>query len=268
MGMSGIHLNVNDFYSLRTIRKIMAAEKHPNAFWYGDSGDDPTKPVLIVISGMTSFSFIFGEWAERVSKKFAIFAIESYHAVMEDRLTDLDSLVDIYLEYVKDVVNTRHIAAIVGFCVGGEQGLVMARKLYNDSDYKPRVVVLDGELDRDMSLQRLTINSYFFPFFSEERNRRRAELDIYLMETMPVETYNGPVSALIAESYTGLSPVSGTEKDPEVIRRELAEHNTSESRWKYRYPDCEVIYIPGNHNQYLVTKESLDPIVEYCLNNL
>lgn len=268
MGMSGIHLNVNDFYSLRTIRKIMAAEKHPNAFWYGDSGDDPTKPVLIVISGMTSFSFIFGEWAERVSKKFAIFAIESYHAVMEDRLTDLDSLVDIYLEYVKDVVNTRHIAAIVGFCVGGEQGLVMARKLYNDSDYKPRVVVLDGELDRDMSLQRLTINSYFFPFFSEERNRRRAELDIYLMETMPVETYNGPVSALISESYTGFSPVSGTEKDPEVIRRELAEHNTSESRWKYRYPDCEVIYIPGNHNQYLVTKESLDPIVEYCLNNL
>jgi len=261
-------LTVNDFYSLRTIRNIMAAEKHPNAFWYGDSGEDTSKPVLIVISGMTSFSFIFGEWAKRVSKKFAIFAIESYHTIMEDNLTDLNSLVDIYLEYVKDVVKTRQIAAIVGFCVGGEQGLVMARKLYNNSDYKPRVVVLDGELDRDMSLQRLTISSYFFPFFNEERNKRRAELDIFLMETMPVETYNGPVTALIAESYTGVSPVSGTEKDPEVIRRELAEHNTSESRWKFRYPDCEVIYIPGNHNEYLVTKESRDPIVEYFLNNI
>lgn len=269
MGMSGVHLTANDFYSLRTIRRIMAAEKHPNAFWYGDSGEDPSKPVLIVISGMTSFDFIFGEWAEKVSKKYAIFAIESYHTILEDRITTLETLVDTYyMDYVKDVVKTRTIKAIVGFCVGGEQGLVLARRLYQDSEYKPRVVVLDGELDRDMSLQRLTISSYYFPFFNEDRNKRRAELDIYLMETMPVETYNGPVTALIAKDYTGMSPVSGTEKAPEVIRRELAEHNTSEARWKFRYPDCDVRYIPGNHNEYLVTKESRDPIVDYFLNIL
>jgi len=268
MGMSGIHLTANDFYSLRTIRRIMAAEKHPNAFWYGHSGDDPNKPVLIVISGMTSFSFIFGEWAEKVSKKYAIFAIESYHTVLEDKVTNLESLVDIYEEYVKEVIETRQIKAIVGFCVGGEQGLVLARRYYNNSDYKPRVVVLDGELDRDMSLQRLTIKSYYFPFFNEDRNARRAEVDIYLMETMPVETYNGPVTAILAESYTGMSPVSGTMKDPEVIKRELAEHNTSEQRWKFRYPDCEVLFIPCNHNEYLVTKDSRDRLVDYFLNKL
>lgn len=268
MGMSGIHLTANDFYSLRTIRRIMAAEKHPNAFWYGHSGDDPNKPVLIVISGMTSFSFIFGDWAEKVSKKYAIFAIESYHTVLEDKVTNLESLVDIYEEYVRDVIKTRQIKAIVGFCVGGEQGLVLARRYYNNSDYKPRVIILDGELDRDMSLQRLTIKSYYFPFFNEDRNARRAEVDIYLMETMPVETYNGPVTAILAESYTGMSPVSGTMKDPEVIKRELAEHNTSEQRWKFRYPDCEVLFIPCNHNEYLVTKDSRDRLVDYFLNKL
>lgn len=268
MGMSGIHLTANDFYTLRTIRRIMAAEKHPNAFWYGHSGDDPNKPVLIVISGMTSFSFIFGDWAEKVSKKYAIFAIESYHTVLEDKVTNLESLVDIYEEYVKEVIATRQIKAIVGFCVGGEQGLVLARRYYNNSDYKPRVVILDGELDRDMSLQRLTIKSYYFPFFNEDRNARRAEVDIYLMETMPVETYNGPVTAILAESYTGMSPVSGTMKDPEVIKRELAEHNTSEQRWKFRYPDCEVLFIPCNHNEYLVTKDSRDRLVDYFLNKL
>ena len=33
---TGVHLTANDFYSLRTIRRIMAAEKHPNAFWFGN----------------------------------------------------------------------------------------------------------------------------------------------------------------------------------------------------------------------------------------
>lgn len=268
MDVSGVHLNVNDFYSLRTIRKIMAAENHPNAFWYGNSGDDPAKPVLIVISGLTSFSFIFGEWAERVSEKYAIFAIESYHSILEDKESDVDSLVTIYEGYVRDIVKTRKIAAITGFCVGGEQGLVLARRLYNNSEQKPPVIVLEGELDRDMSIQRLTIESYFFPFYSPQRNLRRANLDIGLMESMPEETYNGPVTAILTDSYTSVSPISGTEKKPEVVKRELEEHYSKEKRWKYRYPDCNIIFVHGNHNEFLVTPESKDFLVDYFLHSL
>ena len=119
-----------------------------------------------------------------------------------------------------------------------------------------------------MSIQRMTIESYFFPFFSAERNLRRANLDIGLMESMPEETYNGPVTAILTDSYTTLSPISGTEKKPEVVKLELEEHYSKEKRWKYRYPDCKVIFIHGNHNEFLVTRESKDFLVDYFLNVL
>lgn len=269
MGMSGIHLTANDFYTLRTIRKVMAADKHPNAFWYGDSGNDPDKPVIIVISGFTSFSFIFGEWAERISHKFAIFALESYHTIMEDRLTDMNGIVDEYVKLVQDVVKTRNVVAITGFCAGGEQALPLAARLYNQSAHKPHVIVLDGELDRDISLQQKMRALYFFPFYNEARNNARTDLDINLMATMPEETYNGPVTAFISSIYTEGSAVNtGAEKSPEVKRLEKEEFFTNEQRWKNRYPDCEVIQHPTDHNGFLITRESKDILVDYFLKNV
>jgi len=269
MGMSGFHLTANDFYTLRTIRKVMTAEKHPNAFWYGDSGNDPEKPVIIVISGFTSFSFIFGEWAERISHKFAIFALESYHTIMEDRLTDINGLVDEYVKLVQDVVNTRNVVAITGFCAGGEQALALAARLYNQQEHKPHVIVLDGELDRDISLQQKMRPLYFFPFFSEARNNARTDLDINLMATMPEETYNGRVTSIISSIYTEGSAVNtGAEKSPEVKRMEKEEFFTNEQRWKNRYPDCEVIQHPTDHNGFLITRESKNILVDYFLKNV
>ena len=268
MGMSGFHLTVNDFYTLRTIRKIMAVEKHPNAFWYGNGANEPEKPVIIVVSGFTSFDFVFDEWASKISHKFAIFAIESYHTVTEDKLTDMNGLIDIYERYVKDVVKTRKVAIITGFCAGGEQALVLATRLYNNSAHKPHVVVLDGELDRDIELQEMMRTALFFPFYNDELNNRRADLDIHLMATMPEEPYNGRVTAIISGNYTDASAVGGAEKSPEAKRREKEEFFTNEQRWKNRYPDCEVIKHPVNHNEFLITQASKDAIVDYFLNNI
>jgi len=269
MGMSGFHLTANDFYSLRTIRRIMAAEKHPNAFWYGNGENEPEKPVIIVISGYTSFDFLFGEWAHNISHKFAIFAIESYHTIMEDRLTDINGLVDIYETYVQDVVKERHVVAITGFCAGGEQALALAARIYNKRDYKPRVVVLDGELDRDINIQNMLKPAYFFPHLNEERNNKRADLDINLMATMPEETYNGPVTSIVSTIYTENSAVSaGFVKSPELKKLEKAEFLTNEKRWKRRYPQCEIIRSHTNHNQFLITQESKDAVVDYFLNNI
>ena len=269
MGMSGFHLTANDFYSLRTIRRIMSAEKHPNAFWYGNGEKEPEKPVIIVISGYTSFDFLFGEWAQNVSHKFAVYAIESYHTIMEDRLTDINGLVDIYETYVKDVVKERHVAAITGFCAGGEQALALAARIYNKQDYKPRVVVLDGELDRDIKIQQMLKPAYFFPHLNEERNNKRADLDINLMATMPEETYNGPVTSIVSTIYTESSAVSaGFVKSPELRKLEKAEFLTNEKRWKRRYPQCEIIQSHTDHNQFLITQESKDMVVDYFLNNI
>ena len=159
--------------------------------------------------------------------------------------------------------------AITGFCAGGEQALVLAMRLYNDKAHKPHVVVLDGELDRDISLQREMLSAYFFPFYNEERNRARADLDFSLMETMPEETYNGPVTSIISGIYTDESAVSGTDdKSPEVKQREKDEFFTNEQRWKNRYPDCKVIKTPTNHNQFLITRESKNYLVDYFLKNV
>ncbi len=269
MGMSGVHLNVNDFYSLRSIRRIMAAEKHPNYFWYGNGENEAEKPVIIVISGYTSFDFLFGEWAQKISNKFAIYAIESYHTIMQDRLTDIDGLVDIYETYVQDVVKERRVAAITGFCSGGEQALALAARIYNKQDYKPRVVVLDGELDRDIHIQQMLKPALFFPHLNEERNNKRADLDINLMATMPEETYNGPVTSIVSTIYTETSAVSaGFVKSPELKKLEKAEFLTNEQRWKRRYPNCEIVHSHTDHNQFLITQESKDMIVDYFLNNI
>ena len=269
MGISGFHLNPNDFYTWRTIRKIMSADKHPNAFWFDLSSADSGKPVIIVISGYTSFSFLFDEWARRISHKFDIFAIESYHTVTEDKLMDMKDLLDIYESYVRDVVKTRNVVAITGFCAGGEQALPLAARLYNKAAHKPRVVVLDGELDRDIELQELLRPVLFFPFYSEERNNRRADLDIHLMATQPEETYNGPVTSIVSTHYTEESAVSvGYVKPDDVKTREKAEFATNEQRWKNRYPDCEIIESPTNHNEFLITRESKNMIVDYFLKNI
>jgi amino acid adenylation domain-containing protein len=269
MGMSGIHLTANDFYTRRTIRGIMSAEKHPNAFWFGHGEVETEKPVIIVISGYTSFDFLFGEWAQNISHKFAIFAIESYHTVLQDELTDINGLIDVYVKYVENVVKTRNVVCLTGFCAGGEQALALAARLYNDKPEKPRVVVLDGELDRDTAIQKLLKPAYFFPHLSEERNNRRADLDINLMATMPEETYNGPVTSIVSTIYTEDSAVSaGFVKSPELKKMEKAEFLTNEARWKRRYPNCEIIRSHTNHNQFLITQESKDAVVDYFLNNI
>ena len=269
MGISGFHLTANDFYTRRTIRGIMSAERHPNAFWYGKGEVETEKPVIIVISGYTSFDFLFGEWAQEICHKFAIFAIESYHTVMQDQLTDVKGLVDVYEQYVQDIVKKRHVVCITGFCAGGEQALALAARLYNDKAEKPHVVVLDGELDRDIALQELLRPAYFFPHLNDERNNRRADLDIKLMATMPEETYNGPVTSIVSTHYAEESAVSaGYVKPADVKAREKAEFATNEQRWKNRYPDCEIIHHPTNHNQFLITQESKDTIVNYFLNNV
>lgn len=267
MGMSGINLTVNDFYTLRTIRRIMAAEKHPFAFWYEDSGKDPGKPVIIVLGGFTSFTFIFDDWAKKVSKKYAIFAVESYHTITDDKLVDMDGLVDLYIPLVKEVVETRNVVCLTGFCAGGEQALALAIRLYNDKPYKPRVVVLDGELDRDISLQEAVKPAYFFPFYDDVRNNARADLDIHLMATMPEEAYKGPVTSIISDIYTDESAVSTFKKTPEMMQREKEEFFTNEARWKRRYPDCELIKSPTNHNEFLITRESKDFIADYFLHH-
>lgn len=266
---TGVHLTANDFYSLRTIRRIMAAEKHPNAFWFGNGENEPEKPVIIVISGFTSFDFLFGEWAQKVSQKYAIYAIESYHTIMEDQVTDMNGLLDIYQTYIERIVKERNVAVITGFCAGGEQALALAARIYNKQSYKPRVIVLDGELDRDIKIQEMIMPGYYFPHLSEERNKHRGELDVKLMATMPEETYNGPVTSIVSTHFTEAIPInSNFVKSPELREMELAEFKTNEQRWKKRYPQCEIVHSDTDHFQFLTTRESKDQIADYFLHSL
>ena len=150
-----------------------------------------------------------------------------------------------------------------------KQALALAARIYNKQDYKPRVVVLDGELDRDIHIQQMLKPAYFFPHLNEERNNKRADLDINLMATMPEETYNGPVTSIVSTIYTETSAVSaGFVKSPELKKLEKAEFLTNEQRWKRRYPNCEIVHSHTDHNQFLITQESKDMIVDYFLNNI
>ena len=72
-----------------------------------------------------------------------------------------------------------------------------------------------------------------------------------------------------AADVTGKICVIGAKLNEEALEKlEKAEFLTNEKRWKRRYPQCEIIQSHTDHNQFLITQESKDMVVDYFLNNI
>ena len=74
----GMYYSVEDIYTNRTIRNIVANHKNRKAYWYNDPEGNTEKPVIVVVSGYSSFNFLYTKWAEELKDEFSIFVLESY----------------------------------------------------------------------------------------------------------------------------------------------------------------------------------------------
>ena len=92
---------------------------------------------------------------------------------------------------------------------------------------------------------------------SEELNKHRTEQDDILLRTTPDFLYQGKVVSFISsefvDCYSYLDP-NPSEYKIDCMKEFLA---SAPARWKHRYPNCEVIMYPTNHDLFWRSEPSL-----------
>lgn len=260
----GIYTTVEEIYQLRTIRKIADNYICPLSYWYNDPQGKTDKPVIIVISGYTSFSFLYKTWAEQLKDLYYIYVVETYHNILKEVVTSLEDLNTIYEELTHEVAEKYNVVAYTGFCLGGEQALYLAHKRYQNSEKKPYVVVVDGEVRRDTDPDHFIALNW--PFFTTEQNRQRELVDLKLMETMPDFIYEGPVVSILSDKFAQQQTVMPDEQltiSEEKMNWYRIYFERTPRWWKEDYPDCELFTVPADHFSMLRTPESINPYVQY-----
>lgn len=261
----GFYVGAQTIARFRTIRRILKNTNSPDHYWYNDD-DTTTKPVIICISGFVGFNYMYTQMMDRLTDKFSIYVVESYQPIIgPDRYVTYDELMQLYIERIQSVVDRHTIAAFTGVCYGGEHALRLAHLLYHDKPYKPAVVCLDGEVDRDITPENNPVT--YFPFFSEELNKHRTEQDYRLVSTIPDFVYQGKVVSFICsefvDCYSYLDP-NPSEHKIDCMKEALA---SAAARWKKRYPDCEIIMYPTNHDTFWRSEPSLTMTAD-CFNRI
>lgn len=261
----GFYIQATDITRYRSIRNILQNTNSPDHYWYNDD-DTTTKPVIICLAGFTGFSYMYTQMMDRLTDRFSIYVVEAYHLIIgPERYATTDELMDMYIERIKPVIDNHVVAAFTGVCYGGEQALYLAHRLYHDKQRKPAVVCLDGEVDRDITPEKNPVT--YFPFFSEELNRHRTEQDDLLQRTTPDFVYQGKVVSFISsefvDCYSYLDP-NPSEYKVDCMKAALA---SAPARWKRRYPDCEVIMYPTNHDSFWRSEPSLTMTAD-CFNRI
>lgn len=260
----GLYISVDDIYRYRTIRKIVQNHSMSLSYWFNEPL--PGKPVLVIISGYTSFAFLYSAFAKALSDKYSIYVFESYHDYPEELRSSTSELVDYYLEVLLPIVRQYGVDVITGFCLGGELGLLLAHELYNKASILPHVVVLDGEVGRSKSEDEVV--PLYFDFFSDEINAKRNKLDMRLIETIPDFRYEGEVTSILSKHFmSDISPFSKRlvvtemhKKYAKIFFDRAAEY------WQMYYPDCHIMYVNADHWSFLRFPESLKPICTYFSN--
>lgn len=257
----GLYVSVKDIYRQRTLQKIIHNRSKNLNYWYNEPL--PGKPVLVIVSGYTSFSFLYTEVAEAIADLYSIYVLESYHEYPEEATRSCDTLIQKYIHILLPIIKEYRIAAITGFCLGGELGLYLAHELHKRFSLLPSVIVLDGEVCRSKVKEEYI--PLYFDFLPDRVNARRYHRDIDLATSFPDFRYEGRVTSILANRFTSdLSP-SSKKIVPSKRQKECARlfYDRTPKMWKQYYPDCELLYVEADHWSFLHTKENTGPIITY-----
>lgn len=261
--VSGLHFTIEDIYQNRSIRNIVNNHKSRISYWFNEPSEE--KPVLILVSGYTSFSLIFQNMAKALQDAYSIYVLESYHEYPMDYLSSCDSLTDVYVDLLRPIASKYQIKAISGFCLGGEIGLALAKKMSETLSIFPHVVVLDGEVARSNKAEENI--PVYFDMFPHELNVKRNTIDWKLMTTLDNLDYKGQITSILCSRFfTNLSPFSMRLKVTELQAKCAKEFFDRAPRyWEKYYPECTILYVDADHSTLIPRPESKYPIYNYFL---
>lgn len=262
---SGFTCTVDEIYRYRTIRRIADNHLYRISWWYNDPAEHPERPVIIFICGYPHFAYN-EDLVQQFVDKYNVFVIEGFHNIFcfeLDITTPL--LVEIYKLIVKPVLEQYRVVAYMGYCMGGEQALVVAHDLHNDSDHKPHVIIVDGEIRRDKDPDHYI--ALRWPVFTDEQNEMRRQLDVTLFATFPDEKiYNGPVASFLCRYFDEQQAWTAEEQ------KEIPEYKMDIYRqrfrdmadiWRSDYPNADIITIEGSHYTCMHNPECLKTVSDY-----
>ncbi len=262
---SGFTCTVDEIYRYRTIRKIADNHLYRISWWYNNPEDHPDRPVIIFVCGYPHFAYN-EDLVQQFVEDYNIFVIEGFHNIFcfEINITT-PQLIEFYKLIVAPVLEKYRVVAYVGYCWGGEQALALAHDLHNDSEHKPYVAVVDGEIRRDKDPDHYI--PLRWPVFTAEQNDLRLQLDMLLLSTVPDENiYNGPVVSFLCR-YFDEQQAWTPEEQKEIpdwkmdLYRER--FRNSAKIWKKDYPQVDIIMLEGSHYTCMHNKECLQTIKEY-----
>ncbi len=260
--IAGNAISVNEIYENRTIRKALQAHKERLSFWYNEPRKE--KPVLVIVSGYTSFRFLYATVAKELSPYYSIYVLESYHEYPDHLVTSTEVLTDYYASLLEPISREHQVAALTGFCMGGEIGLYLAHKMnLKNPAFLPEVVVLDGEVNRSKNEEDgIPLK---FDFLSEEMNEKRCKLDFILTFGIPDFRYRGAVTSILSKNYVEeLSPFYEWNEEKKQADLSLKFFEQTPDDWKSFYPDCRIIYAENtDHWNYLHNEESTQVIINH-----
>ena len=260
LAFTSFYISAKDFIDNKTIRQIAANHAATPCYWY--NSPDKHRPVMIIVSGYTSFSFLYTKWVRNIQDHYSIFVIESYHDTME--VMDMDTLTDKYYDMVKSVISEYGCDILTGFCLGGEIALYLAHKIALRDNILPHAIVLDGEVDRGPEYREKT-PTFIFPDFTPEINDLRFDQDMTLVETTPDFHYQGRVTSILSKNFN--DKFSDVFEDKALSKEYLefarSYFDRSPAYWKRRYPECELLFVDSNHDTYLLDQPSVSFLTEY-----
>ena len=219
---------------------------------------------MILISGYTSYDFLYRKMGNLIKDKYNIFVIESYHDNLSLTPRTTEEYIEEYLQVLTPVVQEYGIDVITGFCLGGEMGLYLASKLQEQQDIRPHVVVLDGLPNRFKDGNKNVPLIWYC--LSKELNDRRVAQDNCIIETMPDFHYSGPVTSILCDEYQNNNPdildVTAITEEQDYWEHYMFEH--AEESWRKCYPESEIIIHRVGHYDYLIDEErSIKPLADY-----
>lgn len=261
----GFNCTVDDFYRHRTIRQICEKHIYRISFWYNNPDEHPERPVIILVCGYPPLAY-YEALCNHFTDTYNIFVIEGFHNIFGFHSdTTTPQLVELYKLMVKPVLEQYRVVAYMGYCFGGEQALAVAHDLHNDSEHKPHVVVIDGEIRRDKDPDHYI--SLRWPVFSDEQNEIRRLLDVSLIATFPDEKiYNGPVTSFLCKYFDEQQAWTAEEQKeiPEWKMNLYRERFRDMPQiWRSDYPNADIITIEGSHFTCMHNPECLKMVSDY-----
>ena len=226
----GEELKVNDVLRLRTIEEIAA---HQSTIGNWVQGYDATKPVAVVIQGLTSYRLLL-PLITALCRHHSVFVIEPIQEHFSKTFagkTKTD-IVTTYIELIKQNLPANvEVSAFVGHSYGGEFSYRCAAKWQSETGQSPRVILFD---------------TYFNASKVIEKMRHMQEYVVPVEDGVPMPFYNGKVDYFQATHMSFL---------------DLKQEN--EKSWRQLLPHINMHPLPTSHFR-LLEKQNIN----YCLSQI